>query len=775
MSNTEDPYESEAIPKMKRVQRACDMCRRKKRRCALFLELESFPKLNSGDGGERCDHCTKHNFICTYVEPPTTRSSASPEVYDPPTSRGYVAALENRLKTLETLLEQAKTESPGLQLVMNAMRQLNTPLPAPDHDDLTFTDIDESFRFLSIDNDVRQGFQGKSSSALLVKTAIELRTNVSPGHDSTAYNISGPHTPRMKLEVSAPPPSIYTFPEDDLLASLTSLYFDNVNKFFPLLLRSNFESGVSQQFHLTHAGFAKTLLLICAIGACYSTDPRVATPGTTMAETAGLKWFDQVDLSGYAVYTRPTLYDLQSFCFAAEFLAITSSHRTCWMVVGFGLRVAQDLGAHRSKRRSGAVTLEQESERHAFWVLWLFDIQMSTALGRSTVLRPQDFDIEMPSTTIFTSSSKVIPFFNCMLDVTRILGGCGILYSTNHSRTFMGLGDDEWKKKVILELNSALNTWFNTIPDHLRWDANHLIQDDIFFDQSAALHCAYYYTRIMIHRPFILELRGASNSRHLLSLAICNTAARACSQVAEIHQQRRPNNALWFSQTPLFTSAIVLLLNIWGGAGNGVSGVPAAEKDLVDVHRCMAVLNTQRQTWPSAGHFLDTLRQLLALDRRPWPPRNAHANNEPQPFAPGVSYPGAQSERHFKEPLPVTLSPPIYDPQLENPPQHHPTGTPSYSPGLMNPTNGHVLRRRPVLSGEQQAHIAVAYPPLEAAFAALDRVYPHGEDFDMDRMEPRTIAPWPRSPPTFGNAANWDGYLSNFADDTRSNQPSPQY
>ncbi|KAJ7122292.1 hypothetical protein C8R44DRAFT_705229 [Mycena epipterygia] len=317
--------------------------------------------------------------------------------------------------------------------------------------------------------------------------------------------------------------------------------------FLPLLYRSNFESGVSRQFHLTNAGFAKTLLLVCAIGAQYSTDHRVATPGTTRATTAGLKWFDQVDLSSYAVHTRPTLYDLQSFCLAAEFLAITSSHRTCWTVVGFGLRVAQDVGAHRSKRRSGAVALEQESERHAFWVLWLFDVQMSAALGRTTVLQPQDFDIEMPSTTLMfcepTSKPSTIPFFNCILE-----------YSTNHSRTLMGLGDEEWKKKVILELNSALNTWFNTIPDHLRWDANHLIQDDTFFDQSAVLHCAYYYTRIMIHRPFILEVRGASNSRHLLSLAICNTAARTCSQVAEIHQQRRPNNAVWFSQVRSFAA-----------------------------------------------------------------------------------------------------------------------------------------------------------------------------------------------------------------------------
>ncbi|KAJ7248129.1 hypothetical protein B0H12DRAFT_726407 [Mycena haematopus] len=36
MSSEDDPYEGE--PKEKRVQRACDMCRRKKRRCTIFSQ-----------------------------------------------------------------------------------------------------------------------------------------------------------------------------------------------------------------------------------------------------------------------------------------------------------------------------------------------------------------------------------------------------------------------------------------------------------------------------------------------------------------------------------------------------------------------------------------------------------------------------------------------------------------------------------------------------------------------------------------------------------------
>ncbi|KAF7293585.1 Zn(2)-C6 fungal-type domain-containing protein [Mycena indigotica] len=136
----------------------------------------------------------------------------------------------------------------------------------------------------------------------------------------------------------------------------------------------------------------------------------------------------------------------------------------------------------------------------------------------------------------------------------------------------------KWKRKA-LKASLVISTWRRvlenegtlpvdwaspTVELQVLWNPDSLLEDDIFFDQSAALHCSYYHTRIVIHRPFIPAMRRESNPAHLPSLALCNTAARACSHVAEIQQKRRPNNPIWFSQTPLFTAGIVLLLNIWG-------------------------------------------------------------------------------------------------------------------------------------------------------------------------------------------------------------------
>ncbi|KAJ7136846.1 fungal-specific transcription factor domain-containing protein [Mycena epipterygia] len=796
MPSDEESYESEFASKEKR-KRACDICRRKKRRC---------------DGREKCSRCTKHNFTCTYVGLSTATRPAGPsapeDLHDtsnsmPGHSRSYVEALETRVKTLETrvktleaLLEQHKVErGPGVEIIRHAIRDLNCPWPEPHSDDLTFVEIDKSFRSLSVNSDVSQGFQGKSSGAMLVKVAVDIRNSVknASAADSTAHEVPRPMISKHWEAPESSPPPAYSFPEDDLLASLLSLYFTSVNPFLPLFQRPLFEACVNQRLHQTHSGFAKTLLLVCALGARYSSDPRVSTNDIPLAAPAGSRWFDQVELSGH-LDRSPTLYDLQSYCvgsrfvcriiphfvlpqLAAEFLECTSRPRTSWTIVGFGIRLAQDIGAHRFKVPSSDIPFEEELEKRASWILFLLEAQISTALGRCIVLHPHDFDIGMPTrcddeywvglansaAPMFSQPANkpsVLEFFIRILELNRIMAfSCKMLYATNRSKTLMGLNDDRWEEQIVVEIDSALNTWFETIPDHLRWDPDNLIQDDIFFDQSATLYCMYYHTQILIHRPFIPAMKPASNPK-LPSLAICNTAARACSHVAQIQQQRRPNNPLWFSQTSLFTSAIVLLLNIWGGSASGVGRIYAAEKDLADVHRCIAVLRAQRQQWPSTGPLLDTLQELVAVDRP-----IVEVNTAPQPTSLASAYTGATSELQLGDTLGLTM----YDPRLETAPQHYVDDNSWYDPVFADPMFSTAEQTYTTSSGYTSGDMGFPAGVDAQDFDVHAGASFGAEDFDMGTMNTHTIALWSRAPSGFG-VADWDMYLGKFVEDMQSPQ-----
>ncbi|KAJ7486872.1 fungal-specific transcription factor domain-containing protein [Mycena latifolia] len=570
-------------------QRACDMCRRKKRRC---------------DGGEQCNHCLKHNWTCTYVEP-----SAPRPVYDSSDSydNDYVQNLKLRLERAEAALRE--TPRPGVSPVMGrAIRSLTRPFTLPHPDDSAFIDIADSFRALSLGGPCPDpGFQGKSSAAMLVKAAVEVR----PGQARR----SGINPPILapKSWSRKPEAGNLDFPDDHLMEVLVSLYFSRVNISIPLLHRPTFDQCLSQRLHQHHISFASTLLLVCAVGSLYLTDPDVSKQER---EALGWRWYNQVELCGHKLRHQPRVFDLEAYCLAAEFLIFTSNPRFSWSIVGFGMRLMEDVGAHRLKDAMRAITAEEELQKRAFWVLILFDTLLSAALGRSAVFDSLEYDIDLPSECDDeywgpsgpraqpSGKPSSVAFFNCLLNLYRIVQfSLRVFYCTTASQKQLKLTD---LPSIAVQVDVTLNKWFAAVPKHLVWDPAR--EDALFFDQSASLHCFYYYARILIHRPFLPAVRPGTKPEPAVS--ICNEAAWACINVADIQRRRSPDTPLLLSQTPVFTACMILLLNMWDEASE-----PHYPKEaLAHIHTGIDVLKSQQERWPSAVFPLCGLEQLASLD-----------------------------------------------------------------------------------------------------------------------------------------------------------------
>ena len=116
----------------------------------------------------------------------------------------------------------------------------------------------------------------------------------------------------------------------------------------------------------------------------------------------------------------------------------------------------------------------------------------------------------------------------------------------------MGRG---WEHQIVTELDSALNEWHNSIPDHcefqniilkplrfsdraknpVRWDPRQ--ENTEFLHQSAVLYANYYHLQIFVHRPFV---SSSPRPSHLSfpSLAICMNAARSCARLSKCSRER---------------------------------------------------------------------------------------------------------------------------------------------------------------------------------------------------------------------------------------------
>ncbi|KAJ7451747.1 fungal-specific transcription factor domain-containing protein [Mycena galericulata] len=251
-------------------------------------------------------------------------------------------------------------------------------------------------------------FFGKSSAIRLVQTALDFQSRFAGVRlTQITHPVCGP--PQWLLPVNPEAPQ-YIFPDSDLLPVLVNLYFNEQNCLFPVLHRPTFDRKVADGLHLVDFKFAATLLMVCSLGARHSDDSRVVLEGQTGRQSAGWKWYSQVrdaflDLENGLTYQvrvipehliyKPDLYELQTIALSALYLMALLPTPMSWNHIGFGLRRAQDVGAHRHKTQP-CPTAENEQWKRVFWVLLCLDWLSGTLVGRPLAIHNQDFDQELP-------------------------------------------------------------------------------------------------------------------------------------------------------------------------------------------------------------------------------------------------------------------------------------------------------------------------------------------------------------------------------------------
>ncbi|KAF7320548.1 Zn(2)-C6 fungal-type domain-containing protein [Mycena chlorophos] len=462
-----------------------------------------------------------------------------------------------------------------------------------------------------------------------------------------------------------------TFPPMPLMFELVDLFFMNTNLYLPILHRPTFEKGITDGLFLQDDGFAAVLLVVCAVGSRWHPDPMMGAPGGTglgkddiygpalvspppgspspsvsaspgigpytstldggdsagaearpTGTSCGWAWFAQVPPDAKHICDQPTLYDLQYYALAVQFLERGASPHLCWNLVGAALRLAQDIGIHRrTLHDESQPTVERELFKRVFWVLLYQDRMMSCGMGRPCMLQHEDFDVQMPIECDdeywehpihpFQQPPGLpcrVTFFNRLTELGNILAASSkLVYSLSKSKkVFLGYGD-RWEETVVAELDSAMNTWKDGVPEHLRWDPHRA--NPIFFDQSAALHCVYYHIEIFIHRPFIPMMRKTPSV--LPAWTICTQAGRAIANILELQRKRKGDVPVMFNFNSMFGAAVILLLGIWAMKRSGQTRSTEITRDFEHVRKCMESVKLCESRWRRAGMMWDLLNELI--------------------------------------------------------------------------------------------------------------------------------------------------------------------
>ncbi|KAJ7466202.1 fungal-specific transcription factor domain-containing protein [Mycena galericulata] len=614
--------------KKRRLQGACDVCRRKKVRC----DSATMP-------GNKCTNCIAFHYECTHARFKHIASETkTPSVAEPKTGQQYVAEILSVSavyipsnnptvchQILVTVAQYARTLEEKLASLQPSplTHSPNSGSPAENRSPSSDPDLEESTlikdpltHIISREPTELETFYGKSSSIQFIKAAIKYMH----GNMARVVGVQRPEfwiaQPWDKLVVERPQ---HVFPDDDLLQALVTIYFEQINPIVGILHSPSFLQSIADGLHFRDADFGAVVLVVCAMASRFSADPRVYLEGAGSKHSAGWKWFGQVRPLRTSFSVEPSLHRLQLICLSVIFMGGTSTPDESWILVGLGIRLAQSAGVHLRTGYNGMHPLDAELYKRAFWILLISDSIMSSFKGRPSSMKPADFDIDLPLDCDEeywgvpgavqppgkpSNSSFLIEYFKLMTIFGRIQGA---IYPVNGQM---------YSEDAVVQLDSELNNWAGMIPDHLRWDPHQ--ENQIFLDQSTALYSVYYHAQILIHRPLIpAPGKKSTLSTTFPSLAICANAARSCGHVLDV-QARRGRGLLHHPHvmTALFESAVVLLINVWDVVGGRHSlTLEDFNRATSDSQNCVRVLRLYERRWRVAGRKGDIISSLINMGK----------------------------------------------------------------------------------------------------------------------------------------------------------------
>ncbi|KAE9408782.1 hypothetical protein BT96DRAFT_1100133, partial [Gymnopus androsaceus JB14] len=586
-------------------------------RSAVFQELVIYARKrkasdSGGMVGQRCSNCVNAGADCTHVELTKNLGSA----------KGYVEGLEQRLEKMQMLLQKML---PGVDIAEELDNDFDCPLPEAE---LPRNDHSLSLHLENLRLDPsRKRFFGRSSGLYLVETALHHKQQfVGESFNPPTVKREGLWDPEdWQMRYLQYPQPQYNFPPEDLMAACVDLYFENVNLILPLLHRPSFENGIAEGFHQRDPFFGGTVLLVCAIGARYCDDPRVFSEGPSVPSSAGWHWYVQVPIvrTNLQLSAKPTLHEIQCYAVTGSSLyQATTVSQSTWTQIGFGLRLAQDVGAHRT-RNLPHPTVMDELWKRAFFVLLTHERAIGSFAGRPATIHEEEYDVEFPvdcddeywdhpDPSINFKQPADTPskmsFFVHFLKLMDILAyAMRAIYPIRQRGLLFTRPRIQSMQQLIAQLDSFLNQWLDAVPEHLKWDPN---RTGPFFQQSAILYSNYYHMQVSSFPPFIPEPSNPS-SVSFPSLTMCATAARACSHVARAMVQQ--NVLLPFPQASMcfFAASIILLLSTWTGRR---SGLASANTDaMLGVDACLQTFKMCEERWPASGRLWDMISDMARV------------------------------------------------------------------------------------------------------------------------------------------------------------------
>ncbi|OZJ02651.1 hypothetical protein BZG36_04409 [Bifiguratus adelaidae] len=274
-------------------------------------------------------------------------------------------------------------------------------------------------------------------------------------------------------------------------------------------------------------------------------------------------------------YAQPKMSTVQAMLLMTN-LSNSKDSNVRWLTSGLAIRMAQDLGLHRSASRFKMSKEEEETRRRVWWACYCLDRWTCASLGRPLAIHDSDCDVEMPSTAdlgfqdisrfagannIVKSMDQTYGAFTHLVRLSTILGHILKKLYTPKANA-MGYGKN--MHSTLKDLSDQLKSWLNSLPEPL------IIRDtrNVVSPYAYGLRLCYNTARILLFRPFITPNADTSASPSVesdpsrASARVCATAAVEIIDLTEAATDKQILGFPWgFMVYTLMQANLIYLFN----------------------------------------------------------------------------------------------------------------------------------------------------------------------------------------------------------------------
>ncbi|KAG0755464.1 hypothetical protein G6F62_008686 [Rhizopus arrhizus] len=316
------------------------------------------------------------------------------------------------------------------------------------------------------------------------------------------------------------------------------LYFTHIHKFLPIVNKTRFEAHDLKQNNI----LAQAVLAV-AFRFASRHFPKRFKKSDVFADT----YFRKVMLRLQDSY-RACLRHVQAALLMTLYLDMdeTDVESMQWLVLGKAIRMAQDIGLHRSCSKWNLPPSEIETRHRVFYACYVLDRLMGARAGKPLTILDRDFDTDFPVPhEVYDDQRPIGPSvyhsFIALIKLSEILGRIlKALYAPNskHSNSNANLDDPT----ILAVFDRRLKNWktqsLNETPGGSAMSQAERVNLLLF----------YYTVMLLLHRPFI---ESSSTQYDALATESRQACENAAYNIMVIIKQKQSFMADPDSYTPL--------------------------------------------------------------------------------------------------------------------------------------------------------------------------------------------------------------------------------